>query len=155
MQRNEFDKSMMREDKCIEKYDPASFARKAEKLTSLLNSLPPSYPETIKKLMTKKRITAEELANRSGLTIRTVFRYRQGEINRPSLPNVIAICIGLQLDPVLSFDLISKAGIRLTASKEDTVYSLVLMTMSEMSITEVNRFLKEAGVAALSGCDAF
>lgn len=145
----------MREEKCKREYDPASFAAQADRITSLLNTLPLSYSETLKKLMVKKKITIEELADRSGLTMRTVVRHRQGEVNRPSLPNVIAICIGMKLHPILSFDLLSKAGIRLTASKEDTVYSMVLMTMSEKPITDVNKYLKAAGVDTLSGYDAF
>ncbi len=145
----------MREDKCKKEYDPASFAAQADKIAYLLNTLPPSYPESLKKLMAKKKITIEDLANRSGLTMRTVVRHRQGDIRRPTLSNMIAICIGMNLHPVLSFDLLSKAGIRLTTSKEDTVYSMVLMTMSEKSITDVNKYLKAAGVDTLSGYNVF
>lgn len=145
----------MQKGKCKREYDPASFAAQADKIASLLNTLPPSYPETIKKLMAKNKISVEELAYRSGLTERTVYRHRQGEKKRPPLPQVMALCIGMNLHPVFSFDLLSKAGIRLTSSKEDTVYTMVLMTMSEKSITDVNKYLKAAGVETLSGNDVF
>ena len=145
----------MQKGKCKREYDPASFAAQSDKIASLLNTLPPSYSDTLKKLMEKKMISVEELAYRSGLTERTVYRHRQGEKKRPPLPQVMALCIGMNLHPVFSFDLLSKAGIRLTSSKEDTVYTMVLMTMSEKSIADVNKYLKAAGVDTLSCYDVF
>lgn len=64
-------------------------------------NLPYDFGDALKLLMEEREITVEQLAETSGLSEKTISRLRSGE-NKPSLPTVIAICIGLSLRSVHS-----------------------------------------------------
>ena len=127
----------------------ATFVSMTDEIASVMESLPVSYSKTLCEHMKRIGCTVETLSAVSGLTDRTIKRHRMGEILRPPLANVIAICVGLKLHPIYSFDLIAKAGHHLTSSKEDTVFNIVLLSMADMEIAEINKYLKAVGVKPL------
>lgn len=131
------------------KLNTEAFASRAEEIASVLESLPVTYSKTVCEHMKRLGYTAEVLSEESSLTVRTISRHRSGEIARPPLANVIALCVGLKLHPVFALDLIRKAGHNLTPSKEDTIYLMVLLTMVDKGIMEVNRYLEAAGMKTL------
>ena len=59
------------------------------------------------------------------------------------IETVVAVCIGLQLHPILSVDLLTKAGFVLKSYEpEHIIYHLLLNTKYKSSIYECNEILR-------------
>ena len=99
--------------------------------------------------MKRKHVTSEALSEASSVSVRQLARLRNGQYREIPLPTAVALCIGLKLHPILSFDLIEKAGIRLTGSIEHAGYQILLLCMADRSIYECDRFLNELGIPPL------
>ncbi len=109
-----------------------------------LMSLPGSFHETFAKLMDLKSITVEKLAEETMLSERSITRYRTEERYDYSADTVAILCIGLHLDPMLSMDLLRKAGILLRNTPEDLMVNAVLIGMHRFSVIDVAKYLKES-----------
>ena len=67
------------------------------------------------------------------------------------LNNLVAICVALHLDPILSEDLLQKAGFSLNVKKLDhTYYEFILNHMYESDVPSCNHFLVDSGMASLT-----
>ena len=62
------------------------------------------------------------------------------------LPRVVALCIGLKLHPILSLDLVKKAGYLFNQTPEHVAYQMILVAMTHNSIYECNEYLKTLGL---------
>jgi hypothetical protein len=89
------------------------------------------------------------LEERSGISGRTISRFRTEENREYSIDQVIAICIGLHLPPWLSRGLIERAGYVLRNSKQHQAYQFVLDCLFMDSIDDVQRFLETTGCKKL------
>ena len=69
---------------------------------------------------------------------------------RPIKTNAIAICFGLQLEPILSHDWLRKVGVVLTNSTEDILLSMLLDSMYKQPLSAVNEVLSASGFPPLS-----
>lgn len=133
---------------------PASFDFMAEanRLSEILYMLPSSPNETLKKHMDRRGITVEELVAKSGVSESTIKRLRASPSYRTIRNNVLAICIGLQLEPPLQKDWLRKCGIALSDSPEDLLYEMLLCSMYRQPLSRFNEKLKEYGYPPLSKC---
>ena len=122
------------------------FSRKSKTLANIQNSLPASFPETLVSHMTRKGITSEQLAENTLLSSNSISRCRRGCYPSLSIATVVSLCIGLHLHPVLSMDMIRKAGFCFNNSYEHTVYQMLLLSMTNSSIYECNEFLVHMGM---------
>jgi len=75
-------------------------------------------------------------------------RYLTERSKLPSIPRVMAICIGLDIDEQISEDLLSTAGYKLSPSREHQAYRFVLIHYRGR-IDECNAFLSDRGVKPL------
>jgi len=114
----------------------------AMQTSKTLMSLPGTFHETFAKLMDLKDLTVEQLAEETMLSERSITRYRTEERFDYSIDTVAVLCIGMRLDPLLSLDLIRKAGIMLRNTPEDLMINAVLMGMHRFSVLEVAKYLK-------------
>lgn len=97
-------------------------------------------------------LTISELEQYSGLSGETIKRMRNKDDYQPSLETVIATCIGMQLNPKISFELIEKSGLRFVKTKElHLLYEQLLCTCFRRSIHECNELLGIANQKPLSG----
>lgn len=112
-------------------------------------NLPYDFGDALKLLMEEREITVEQLAETSGLSEKTISRLRSGE-NKPSLPTVIAICIGLSLDPFIAEQLVNIAGYSLGGKKADRAFKLILGVAYSITIFDANDFLKKMGLPILN-----
>ena len=119
----------------------ADFLTESKRLHEIMDALPMSPSGTLRAHMDRKKMTIERLAEESGVSEATIKRLRRDSEYRPTRSNAFAICIGLQLEPKLRRDWLSKIGIVPTASESDIFYELVLDSMYKHSITEVNQVL--------------
>ena len=117
--------------------------------TDIMNSLPSTFSGKLVAHMDRLGLTNEKLAERALTSARTIQRMRTDEGYGKSHKNVVALCIGLNLNPVLSDDLLSKAGIAFQNTQEHIAYRFVLATHYDSSIIECNRLLEEAGLAPI------
>lgn len=117
---------MSYDENCLAEIDPKDLEkvkRHNQKIYEMMKTLPSSPGETIKEHIKRKKITQEELAYRSGLSTRVISSYcNDSPEGNPTINSVVAICIGLNLSPDYSRDLIGKFGLSID-SKHDTLHS--------------------------------
>lgn len=121
----------------------------AHETTAFLRTLPNSFCGTLKAHMDKADVTVEELAEASLLGVKTIQRMRNDDDRTPKLNSVVAVCIGLHLNPVFSDDLLRKAGIAPRATDEYTAYKCLLSTWYQKEIYECNELLAANGFTLL------
>lgn len=133
---------------------PASvdFLAEANRLSEILFSLPASPSETLKKHMERRGITVEELVAKSGVSESTIKRLRMSLTYRTNRNNMLAICIGLQLEPPLQKDWLRKHGIVFTDSTEDLLYEMMLCSLYRQPLSSFNEMLHSYGYPPLSKC---
>ncbi len=124
----------------------------AQRLSGIINDLPRSPCGTLKAHMERRKITVETLVAKSGVSERTIKRLRSDPEYTPTKNNALAICIGLQLEPVLQRDWMSKLGIVMTASTTDVFYELLMGSLYKQPLSVFNEKLQEHGYPPLSRC---
>ena len=121
----------------------------SQRLSKLVQSLPPRADATLRMLMTQRRMTIEKLAETSGVSPRTINRLRSSTGHRAEKQTILALCFGLRLEPMLSFDLLRKFGIYLTDTPEDIMYQFVLISLYGEPLRKVNEALAASGTPPL------
>lgn len=96
-----------------------------------------SFAKSLVYHMDRKNILVEELAERSGLSDTTIKKYRSGEIKKPPIENVMAVCIGLNLHKDYSLDLIEVAGHSISRNR---AYNF-LLDYSDGTLEQWNKIL--------------
>ena len=95
--------------------------------------------------MKRKGVTEEQLAERSGLSVRAVGDYHRMDKNI-QLPAVLALCIGLNLKPEYCYSLIEKAGFSLKNTEDHMVYRFLIDNHTDENIESWNNTLSEFGI---------
>ena len=124
-------------------------AKQSRNVATILQGLPISFSGTLTAHMARKDMSCERLAEACLLSRNSIFRFKKKLYPNISLPNVICLCIGLNLHPLLSADLVRKAGYTFNCSPEHTAYQMLLMTMTNSPIYECNDFLSQMGIHPL------
>jgi len=100
-----------------------------------------SFGATLSMHMEREHITNEYMCELTEISVRTIQRYRNDEVD-PDLPYVIALCIALHLLPCLSAIMIDLAGYSLRNNKRDLAYLFLLNTEYEGGdVARCNRIL--------------
>ena len=126
------------------------YLAESQRLSKIVYSLPMSPCGTLKAHMERRGMTIEVLVAKSGVSEATIKRLRNDNAYRPSKGNALAICVGLQLEPVLRRDWLQKVGIAMTASAADMLYELLLDSMYRQPVSVINQKLEEYGLTPLS-----
>lgn len=92
--------------------------------------------------MKRRNITEEALAERSGLSVRSIGEYHRRAKNI-QLTTVLAICIGLNLRKEFCYDLIKKAGYTLGMSDDHQVYKELIEYHTDGNLNEWNQILDD------------
>jgi DNA-binding XRE family transcriptional regulator len=117
-----------------------------DELTGITQTLPPTLGDSLTKLMIWRGYTNEKLAERASLSEKTIQRMRSEPDYNPSLSAIVAVCIGLNLPPYLSYPLIYRAGLTFKATKTHTAYQLLLAEHWRDEVAECNRTLADSGI---------
>ena len=123
-----------------------------QKLSDLLPKLPIKAGSTLCFHMSQRRITEEMLVARSGVSRRTITRLRGPSRYCPDKSTALAICVGLKLEPILSFDWMAKMGLHFSTTPEDILYQFIINCMYWQPISKVNSIVQSFGLPPLSGC---
>lgn len=118
----------------------------------LLADLPESFPEALRFLMTNRpdgRLNQSKLACRSGLKESTIEGYCNNPKQRYTFDEVVAICIGLNLQPWLSRVLLDKANFPTPDSEDLRHYGMILDCLYLDTIKVIQNFLLGGGKKTL------
>lgn len=115
----------------------------------VLNSLPNDYTQAWKQVLQWRGISNAELSRRITVSDKTIGKIinqeSDGEIN-----TIILMCLGAHLPYDISMYLIDHSTHRLKATNDDHImYRFVLKNMYTKSISEIQTFLQEQGIAPL------
>ena len=125
-------------------------AKALKELTEIIQKLPATFPGTLSAHMERKRYTDMRLADASLLSAKSIHRYRTDPGQNISMGSSVALCVGLHLHPVLSYNMVEKTPNRFTATEEHTAYQIILQTMTYKTLYECNDFLKQLGLKPLT-----
>ncbi|MBR4720715.1 MAG: hypothetical protein IK057_03010 [Clostridia bacterium] len=96
--------------------------------------------------MKEKRISEEKFYDNTLLNRNVMYDIKQNK-SRPQLRTVITICIGLNLEPYESLELIRTAGYTLSKSLFlDCAYMEIIFNYYDNDIIECNEILEKLGV---------
>ncbi|MEA5003847.1 MAG: hypothetical protein VB081_10145, partial [Christensenella sp.] len=84
------------------------------------------------------------------LSARTVQRLRTNDDYIPTIESIVAICIALQLPPVLSDELINRSTCALGVSEKHLTYKFMLNSCYTKPIYECNDMLQKLGFDPLT-----
>lgn len=111
--------------------------------------LPVLFSDTLAYHMKKRGMTLENLSESSGISTRTLSVWRNDESAGKSVRQLMALCIGLHLEPELSQDLFGKGGQHFIKTEEHALYSIILRTMYRAPLFTCNAVLQDAGIKPL------
>ena len=127
--------------------DPVSAAKR---ITALLLSAPKFFNETLSFHMDRLALTEEALAAAAGISSKTVSRLCSQPIPKTTIQTLVAVCIGMHLDPPISYDLIEKSYVPMPPTLEVNLFKVMLNTMYYADIYICNDFLIQNGFEPLS-----
>ena len=113
-----------------------------KELAKVMQNLPGSFSGALKYLMTWKEKTVEKLAEESCLDPKTIQRMRNNEDYETTIETIVAICIALQLPPVVSDALISRSACSLGVSEKLLTYRFLLDSHYTTPVADCNETLK-------------
>lgn len=114
---------------------------------NLFTGMTTSFQEQLKLAMDVKDMTYEKLADKIGVSVRTITRYKDGH-NAPSIQMLVAICIVLNLDTKQATALLSSLGrCFLGTKKEDYAYMYLIENHSGKTIDECNEILADLNIS--------
>jgi len=125
--------------------------KEANEAAKVIAQLPRDFGSALSWLIKWRKLSNEKLAEKSLLHPRSIQRIRNEPGYAYRLETVIAICIGLQLYPKISLELLDSAGFALKNSEKDILYFHILKTRYKSTIHECNELLTTAGYPILTG----
>jgi hypothetical protein len=127
----------------------SDFQATVKAVTAIKKTLPGEFGDTLSAHIKRLGLTNEALADRCLINEDNIRKYRSGA-KTPKLQTVVALCVGLQLSPLLCFDLLDKCGFTLKNGMEQAAYHIILCTMTQNSIYECNEMLRSMNLRPLS-----
>ncbi|WP_250229674.1 helix-turn-helix domain-containing protein [Anaeropeptidivorans aminofermentans] len=112
-------------------------------VNKVIKELPDKFESTLKYHMKRKKISISKLAERTELSDTTIKNYTSGRVN-PSLDNLMAIFIGLNLLEPYCDDMLDKAGYKLNNLYLHEIYRYLIKNHSDGNIKQWNDVLKAA-----------
>ena len=125
----------------------AAIAAEAKRVSDILAEVPSSFCGTLDYHIKRRGYTNEKMEERTGISSRMIQDYRNKKDAKPTLQSVLALCIGLNLHPSFSYDLIAKAGHNIMiASEEFLIYRYLIDNHHMENIFMWNAKLQDASI---------
>ena len=141
----------MAETTDIKKKESLIYGKEARHVANIERQLPASFADTLIFHMKRCKHTAESLAENSLVATKTIHRMRKELGYRAKFETIIAVCVGLDLHPVLSMDLIKKSGYTFqSCNQEHIIYQMLLYSKYKSTIHQWNKILNENGFKSLT-----
>lgn len=124
-----------------------AIAAEAKRVSDILAEVPSSFCGTLNYHVKRRGYTNEKMEERTGISSRMIQDYRNKKDAKPTLQSVLALCIGLNLHPSFSYDLINKAGYNIMAANEEyLIYRYLIDNHHMENIYMWNAKLQDAGI---------
>ena len=124
-----------------------AIAAEAKRVADILAEVPSSFCGTLDYHIKRRGYTNEKMEERTGISSRMIQNYRKKKDSNITLQSVLALCIGLNLQPAFSYDLILKAGFNImTAKDEHLIYRYLIEHHHMENIFMWNAKLQDAGI---------
>lgn len=140
-------------DKYIEQAQDAAWTEyerfKKDYELSLKNNK--AFPDIVKDIMDREKLTIEKLVNKSLLDRQTINRFRTGKIKTktrvmdyvPSMRSIVAFCIACNMDMLNTVTLLESLGLTFRrTSKVDYAYSYLIVNYKSGTIPQRKRSLR-------------
>ena len=123
--------------------NPKKFQNYYEKISDLYDDLPYKFRQKLRYLRENLGLTREQLEEKSYISAQTIKQIETDEERGYTLETLIALCIGMQLPPELSFDLIRMSGFSIEESITplNGLYCFILRNLYDQGIDNANEFL--------------
>ncbi len=127
------------------------FAAMIRWATSVNKTIAPmDFSEALVFLMTERKVSIDTLEEKSMLSVSTIKRLRNDGEYRVTAEQVVALAVGMSLPPIVSYELLRKAGLVMKNNIRDNTYGMVLSVMYTSDINTVNCFLVSQKFSPLS-----
>lgn len=131
--------------------DTPGFLALVKWVTSINQIIAPmDFPNALYFLMKERKMTVEELEEKSLLSARTIKRLRNDPDYNVTREHIVALSVGLALPPIISMTLLNKAGLTMKNTMLHNTYNMILCSMYEESIETVNGLLVSLGMPLLT-----
>lgn len=121
-----------------------------KEISDVLQNMPGGFSKALVYLMKWKEMTVEELAEAAYVDPKTIQRLRGSDDYQTKIETIIAVCIGLQLHPYISNELIKRSSCSLGIGEKYITYRFILDTCYTKTIAECNDLLETMGLAPLT-----
>lgn len=127
------------------------YGTEAKRIADIERRIPSVFADTLAYHMDRLKCTEESLTEKSLILPKTIQRMRNDIRYKAKLETIVAVCIGLQLHPSLSMDLVRKSGHSfIPCCEEHIIYQMLLYEKYKCSIYECNEILKANDFKVLS-----
>ncbi len=111
---------------------------------------PLDFPDALHYLMKDRKMTVEHLEEVSLISTRTIIRLSNDPEYGVTREHIVALSVGLTLPPVISSELLRKAGLVMRNTTLDNTYRMILCMMYSSTIETVNDLLISPGISPLT-----
>lgn len=111
---------------------------------------PMEFPAALHYLMKDQKMTVEHLEETSLISTRTIIRLSNDPNYGVTREHIVALSVGLTLPPIISVELLRKAGLAMKNTTLHNTYLMILYEMYSSTIELVNDFLASLGIAPLT-----
>lgn len=132
----------------------AAIAEHNKEIMDVIKKLPSNFAIALKELMKWSNSTVEALAEKSLLSTKTIQRMRNEDDYQTTFGTIVALCVAMQLPPILSMQLIEIAGFAFRfSSQEQMMYHFIITGYYTHSIYECNELLTTNGFKELTASE--
>ena len=111
---------------------------------------PMEFPDALHYLMKDQKMTVEHLEETSLISTRTIIRLSNDPDYGVTREHIVALSVGLTLPPIISMELLRKAGLVMKNTMRHNTYCMVLCEMYSCKIEAVNQFLVSLNITPLT-----
>ena len=126
----------------IDGADEEEQAKQFEKIKDRIARMPSSFNKALVFLMKEYNCTEEALSEFSTLSVRLIAKLRNEERSYYPLDYLVALCVGMKLEPPVSEALMLRAGYDLRLMPQNFIYQFILSCKYTNTIDEIQKFLK-------------
>ena len=129
----------------------AAFPAMIEWATATNKAIAPmEFPDALHYLMKDQKMTVEHLEETSLISTRTIIRLSNDLDYGVTREHIVALSVGLTLPPIISMELLRKAGLAMKNTILHNTYRMIMCEMYLSTIELVNDFLISLGLAPLT-----
>ena len=111
---------------------------------------PMEFPDALHYLMKDQKMTVEHLEETSLISTRTIIRLSNDLDYGVTREHIVALSVGLTLPPIISMELLRKAGLAMKNTILHNTYRMIMCEMYLSTIELVTDFLISLGLAPLT-----